>query len=413
MKNVLINQYKKNLQDGGSIINNKLYTKEQYDLIKEAKHNIEHFDLLQLTKKIQLNSAYGALLSKGFRFGAFNIGASVTYTGRAITSFMAGTICELLTNEFTPLEKSYELDAKGEISNIYKSPCPIVKYSDTDSAYFSTTCDNKEEAIEVADGIADGINGLFQGFMKTTFNCQPGFDDLIVAGREVVASRALFQARKKYMMRIVNLDGYDCDKFKAVGSEIKKSDTPKIIQRTLKEIVDLILEGKSYDEVSTAVNQKRKNLFKGDLSAEDILQFGTAKSANNIEKFTLAYEAELLGKPILKEGSTSKVTVPGHVRAAINYNMLVQEYEGPGGLLIASGDKVRVFELKTNEYDFPTIAIPAESSHFPSWFIDNFSINLKLTEEKMIDAKLKGIFAAINEEVPTPFLTRVKSVIQF
>jgi DNA polymerase elongation subunit (family B) len=381
--------------------------------IKEAKINIEHFDLLQYTKKIQLNSAYGALLAKGFRYGAGNIGASVTYTGRAITTFMDGSICELLSGKFVNLEKSHGIDAKGEITNIYKSPDANVLYGDTDSSYFKTGATNKEDAIEIADAVAEGVNDKFQGFMKQAFNCQPGFDDLIVAGREVVASRALLQARKKYMMRIVNLDGYDCDKFKAVGSEIKKSDTPKIIQKTLKNIVDLILDGIHYDEVAKYVNETRKKLFKGDLEDENIIQFGASKSANNIEIFTEAYGAEILGKPILKEGSTSKLTIPGHVRSAINYNMLVREYEGPGGLLIGSGDKVRVFEIKPNEYGFKAIAIPAESSKFPEWFTDNFSVDLKTTEEKLIDAKLKGIFAAINEEVPTPFLSRVRGVMKF
>jgi len=258
------------------------------------------------TKKIQLNSCYGALLAAGFRYGGANIGASVTFSGRAITTEMNGKIGELLTDKFVKLEKSHDIDAKGEITNIYKSPSPVILAIDTDSGYFSTGATNKEDAISIADAIADGVNDKFQGFMQDAFNCQPGFDDLIVAGREVVASRALFQARKKYMMRIVNLDGYDCDKFKAVGSEIKKSDTPKIIQKTLKDIVDLILDGIHYNEVAKYVNETRLKLFKGDLEDEHIIQFGTSKSANNIEKFTEAYGAEILGKPILKEGSTSK-----------------------------------------------------------------------------------------------------------
>lgn len=38
---------------------NKVYTKEEWGLIEHAKHQEEQFDLLQLTKKIQLY--YGAL----------------------------------------------------------------------------------------------------------------------------------------------------------------------------------------------------------------------------------------------------------------------------------------------------------------------------------------------------------------
>lgn len=34
--------------------NKKIYTKDEYNAILEAKHQVEHYDLLQLTKKIQL-----------------------------------------------------------------------------------------------------------------------------------------------------------------------------------------------------------------------------------------------------------------------------------------------------------------------------------------------------------------------
>ena len=36
------------------LCDNKLYTKEEWQKIQEAEHQVEHFDLLQLTKKIQL-----------------------------------------------------------------------------------------------------------------------------------------------------------------------------------------------------------------------------------------------------------------------------------------------------------------------------------------------------------------------
>lgn len=36
------------------LYDNKLYTKEEWQKIQEAEHQVEHFDLLQLTKKIQL-----------------------------------------------------------------------------------------------------------------------------------------------------------------------------------------------------------------------------------------------------------------------------------------------------------------------------------------------------------------------
>jgi len=380
----------------------------------EAEKQEAHYELLQLTKKIQLNSAYGALLAKGFRWGVEElIGASTTYSGRAITSHMCSVAAEVLTGKKIELEKSYKVNPKGEIQNVYHSPVPEIIYSDTDSAYFMTMASNKEEAIEIADGVADIINESFQQFMKDAFNCQPEFDCLIKAGREVVAERGLFQARKKYMLKVIDLDGFAVNKMKAMGSEIKKSDTPKVIQKFLKEVVDRILGGKDYQELTTYINQQRRTLFNAHLDAEDKLLMGIAKATNNLEKFTEAYEAELAGKPMLASNGKSKLTIPGHCRAAINYNKIAEHFDGLDAVFISSGDKVKVYNLKPNEFEFETIAIPAESSQFPEWMEEHFEIDFKLTEEKLIDNKLEGIFSAWGHEVPTQFLAHVSKVLKF
>ena len=381
--------------------------------IEHAKVQEEYFDLLQLTKKISLNSAYGALLNMGFRWGAENIGASVTYTGRAITSHMLGTIGYLLTGEFVELQKSHAVDPKGNIQNIYEASHPCIIYGDTDSGYFATGGSDVDEAVEIADTVAEAVNDSFPEFMREAFNCQPEFDDLIKAGREVVAERGLFQARKKYMLKVVDLEGFRVNKFKAMGSEIKKSDTPKVIQKFMKATVDKILDGEDYASLEAFVNVERGRLFNKDIDIEDLLLFGTTKAANNIDLFSQAYNAELAGDPMPAANGKGKLTIPGHVRAAINYNVLVQEFEGNDGSFIMGGDKVKVFNLKSNDFGFDTIAIPAESEDFPFWFFDNFKINLKETENKLIDSKLAGIFEAWGYEVPTPFSSRVNSIMEW
>src|SRR5690606_24169932 len=75
---------------------------------EEAKRQEEQYDLLQLTKKISMNSLYGALLNVAFRFGDERMGASVTASGRAITTFMTETIGEVLTGKKHFLEKRYD-----------------------------------------------------------------------------------------------------------------------------------------------------------------------------------------------------------------------------------------------------------------------------------------------------------------
>ena len=378
--------------------------KDEKDAVKKAEYQKqeENFDLLQLTKKIQMNSLYGALLNVAFRFGDERMGASVTATGRQITTHMIETIGEMLTGERIPLVKSTSTDKDGRLIHEYSSASEAIIYGDTDSCYYKTFASNKEEAVEAADLAAEGTNATFPAFMREAFNCQPEFDELIKAGREIVGERGLFQAKKKYMIKVVDLEGFAVDKLKSMGSEIKKADTPKVIQLFLKSVVDKILSGAEYDEIAKFVNEQRKAILK---SADNVFHLGVAKQVNNLEKFTADYMQ--FEKPGIR-----RVNLPGHVRAAINYNEMLHSFD-TGGKSIRSGDKVLIFYVKKNEFAIESIAIPADLPRFPQWFNDNFSVDKAKTEDKMFDNKLSGIFAALGKDVPSPQSVLINSLLEF
>lgn len=371
-----------------------------------AEKNAEHFDLLQLTKKISMNSLYGSLLNVAFRFGDERMGASVTATGRAITTHMIETLAFFITGEQDLLEKTTTVDKDGKLVHEYSIKNEAIIYSDTDSGYFKCMgASNKEEAVAIADEVADSVNKSFPTFMCNAFNCQSGFNTLINAGREIVAERGLFQTKKKYICKVVDLEGQPVNKIKSMGSEIKKADTPKIIQKFLKETVDMILDGQTYTNVANFVNNQRKEILKN--NSINLFSVGISKQVNNIDSFMAEYS-----NPGSVTVNGRKQTIPGHVRAALNYNSLINIFD-KGAKVIRSGDKAMVFYLKKNEYDFESIAFPAEFSKFPDWFALNFTIDKKKTEEKMFDSKLEGIFNALGKEVPSPQSVLTNSILEF
>lgn len=420
--------------------------KDETDLEKKKdyKKQEEHFDLLQLTKKISMNSLYGALLNPAFRFGREEMGASVTSTGRAITDSMITNIEEILSGSAKTMVKvkgkakkagngdSYngwyyiiqreqfqELKDKNELfypnASLPESFVDFenVIYGDTDSCYFKTGLigdESREEAILIANAVADSINDSFPKFMKESFKCQPEFDQLIKAGREVVARRGLFQAKKKYILKVVDLEGFAVNKMKSMGSEIKKADTPKVIQKFLKETVDMILEGKSYDDVVEYVNNQRIEILKK--NKLEVFSLGVAKQVNNLDKYIAEYTNPGTQKYLDKNGKMRTLTIPGHVMAAMNYNTAIQTFD-KGSKEINSGDKVVIFYLKPNEAGFETLAFPAEFSKFPQWFTDNFQVNTKLTENRMFDSKLAGIFSALGKDVPSPQSVLTNKLLSF
>lgn len=372
----------------------------------EAKKNEEQYDLLQLTKKIAMNSLYGALLNVAFRFGDVRMGASVTASGRRITKHMMETMGYMLTGTLDELEKTRVWEDE-ELQILYHSPNEAIIYGDTDSCYYKTFAKSKEEAIEVADAAANAVNDSFPAFMRDSFYCRPGFDDLIKAGREVVGERGLFQAKKKYMIKVVDMEGMAVNKMKSQGSEIKKADTPKIIQVFLKQTVDMILDGKDYDEIVEYVNGQRREILRDE---KNIFLLGVAKQVNNLE--TKVQEWAQYQKAGGERSNLPKPRISGHVKASMNYNDLLEMFE-KGAKKIKSGDKIMTYYLKPNEFGMKSIAIPAEAPRFPKWFNDNFSVDIKQTEQKMFDSKLGKVFLAIGKEVPTPQSAYINKVVKF
>jgi hypothetical protein len=254
--------------------------------------------------------------------------------------------------------------------------------------------------------VAVAVNDMFPAFMRRAFNCQPGYDDLIKAAREIVGSKGLFlNAKKKYTIKVVNLDGFDLDKpkLKTVGSEMKKADTPKVIQDFLKKLMDIILDGGQYEKVEEFVNAQRGVLIR---NVKDPVALGVSKQINKLDAKYIEWQKT-------EKAGNGKVNLPGHVRAAINYNELAQKYEPGIAKLLKAGDKGIIFYLKPNDEGIKSIAFPADTDRFPQWFLDGFQLDKKLTEEKMIDAKLERVFEALKWEIPTPQKTFVKTILKF
>ena len=108
------------------------------------------------------------------------------------------------------------------------------------------------------------------------------------------------------------------------------------------------------------------------------------------------------------------VTIPGHVRAAINYNRMLKHEGDIISPKINSGDKVKVYYIRTNnDFGYKSIALPADTAKFPSWFDKYFTIDTDLMEEKLISSKLEIILNALNLRVPTPQNKLINDLLSF
>jgi hypothetical protein len=359
--------------------------KEMQAKLKEAikagnKIEEEYWDKRQLVKKINLNSLYGAILNPGCRFFDKRIGQSTTLTGRQIAKHMASKVNEIVAGEYNHTGKA-------------------IIYGDTDSCYFSAyktlqkEIDSgiipwtRENVIQLYDQIGEEVNTTFPQFMLDQFHVPKTRGEVIKAGREIVGSKSLFITKKRYAVLYYDKEGKRADvdgkpgKIKAMGLDLKRSDTPEFIQNFLSDVLEMVLMGKTEQEVLDHITAFR-TLFKGRPGWEK----GSPKRANNITE----YEA--------KEKKAGKTNMPGHVRASINWNTLKRMYNDKYSMGITDGQKVIVCKLKPNPLGFTSVAYPVDELRLPQWFKD-LPFDHAEMEQTIIDNKLDNLIGVLKWDI--------------
>jgi DNA polymerase elongation subunit (family B) len=353
--------------------------KQMQARLKECdnKDDEEYWDKRQLVKKINLNSLYGAILNPGCRFFDKRIGQSTTLTGRAIARHMDAYVNECITGQYDHVGDAI---IYGDTDSCYFTAYPVLK-SEIDAGAMSWS---KEIAVQLYDSIADQVNDSFPGFMEQAFHVPREMGAVIRGGREVVASKGLFITKKRYAVMIIDKEGKRQDvngkpgKVKAMGLDLKRSDTPKVIQEFLSEILDDVLTGATRDEIIEKIREF-KYVFKDRPGWEK----GSPKRVNNLTKY--GKEEERLGK----------ANMPGHVRAALNWNNLRAMNGDKYSLQIVDGMKTIVCKLKNNPMGWTSIGYPTDEIHLPQWFKD-LPFDDSEMEATVVDQKIDNLLNVLD-----------------
>jgi len=316
---------------------------------RDDKEQFAFWDKRQLVKKINLNSLYGALLNPGSRFFDERLGQSTTLTGRCIAKHMAAKVNEIIAGTY---------DHTGD----------AIVYGDTDSAYFSAypvlkdqidkgeVSWDKDTIIQYYDVACEEVNKTFPSYMNKSFHTTLDLGAIIAAGREVVGEAGIFITKKRYAILVFDLEGKreDTDgkpgKIKAMGLDLKRSDTPDYMQTFLEEILMMVLTGGGEQEVIERIIEFRK-----EFRAKPSWLKGTPKRVNNLTNHTRIFE------------KTNKCSV-GHAMAAINWNRLKRMNSDAYSIDITDGMKTIVCKLKNNPMNMTSIGYPTDELRIPDWF---------------------------------------------
>lgn len=389
----------------------KKYQAMMKDADKEGDKDLAgYYDRLQYVYKIKLNSLYGALTNLYFRFYDLRLGESTTGTGRMILKHQCRMVSKILDGSYDvdfPLYGTVkEAEDEGLSPNVAlsgplfngKFMADSVIYGDTDSTYFKTHATNKEEAVMIADAVAAKVNKSYKQFMIDTFLCNPGFDDIIKCGREIVSDRGIFVDKKRYIIHVVDKEGKVADSMKIMGLDTKKTTLPRQVSEKLNGFIEAYLKGSTWEDVAKQIVDYKDQL----LTSTDVTLIGLPKGIQGVEDYTAAYKKDF------------HTRLPGHVAAAIHYNECLKKYEDKISIPIISGMKIKVFYLAGKTHDkFKSIALPTDLEIVPKWFIDNYKIDYEAHIERLVDNPLQNILKAVGKRTPTRQDLLIDDLFQF
>ena len=305
--------------------------------IIRIERDISRYENQQMAIKILLNSLYGAIGNKWFRYFDLRMAEGITLTGQTVIRW-----AEKSVNQF--MNKVCETEGKDYVIAI-----------DTDSVYVNFGDLVKKyvkpgEEVETVDKICeDQFLPMLEKSYSRLYNMFSCHTPRMVMAREAIADRGIWTAKKRYILNVHNNEGvqYAEPKLKIMGIEAIKSSTPAQCRDALKELFKVIITGEE-DQTQKAIAQFRE--YFSTLPAE---QVAFPRGVNDITKWARK-----------RDGIYAKGT-PIHVRGALLYNYHIKDK----GLqkkheLIQNGDKIKFCYLKVpnpireNVVSFPTYLAP-------------------------------------------------------
>jgi DNA polymerase elongation subunit (family B) len=285
---------------------------EKRALVKQ----ISAFNNQQLVRKVNLNSAYGALGSAYFRFYDLHLAEAVTVTGQFVIRKIANR-----PNDY--------------FNGVLKTKQDYIIASDTDSVYISMgpfvekylAGKTNAQVVEALDRFCKAsldplIARAFEdiaGYLHSTTPC-------LAMVRDVIAEKGVWTAKKRYILNVWDDEGnrLKTPKLKIMGIEAIKSSTPQVCRDQIIEALDLFMNGTQH-QLWNYVKDSRKT-FHG-AAFEDV---AFPRSVNGLAKY-----------------AGRDKSIPIHVRGALTFNETLakknQEHEYEP---VLEGQKIRFCYLK-------------------------------------------------------------------
>ena len=304
--------------------NKMLEAKQKYEdnPSEDLKKEISRCNNMQMARKIQLNSAYGAIGNQYFRYYKLANAEAITLSGQVSIRWIENKINEYL-NKLLKTDDDYVIAV--DTDSVYLNMGPLV-----DRVYEKREKTN-ESIISFLDKVCQvELEKYIDRCYEELASYLNAYEQKMFMKRENIADRGIWTGKKRYILNVWNSEGvaYKTPKLKMMGIEAVKSSTPAVCRAKIKEGIKIILT-QTEDDIIAFIDQWRKDFKK--LGPEEI---SFPRSVSNVDKYKSRETIYAKGTPI-------------HSRGSVLYNHYIKErkidHKYP---VIQNGEKIKFCYLK-------------------------------------------------------------------
>ena len=295
-----------------------LAAKQKYEDTKDPKlvKDIATFNNIQMARKIQLNSAYGAIGNEYFRYYKLENAEAITLSGQVSIRWIEDRMNNYLNKILKTKDEDYVIAVDTDSIYLHLGPLVEVIYKEREK--------NVESIVTFLNKICDVE---FEKYISSSYeklaSYVNAYEQKMIMKRENIADRGIWTAKKRYILNVWDSEGvrYAEPKLKMMGIEAVKSSTPAPCRQMIKDVLKLIMT-KTEDDVIDFIDQCRTKF--SSLPPEDI---SFPRTVSNVKKYRSVNAIYEKGTPI-------------HARGALLFNhyvkknQLTQKYS-----LINNGEK--------------------------------------------------------------------------